>query len=97
MKPFQEFLEQYETVAAKAMSTNSIALKNKLLAYNRVLHSKLILDKQPNPQELEGQKAMKELVAQRYLADYGDCTAEHCRRLRDGAMEREIEGWDLTY
>ena len=86
------FLEKYRDTAAAAMKAPSRDKKIELATLNRILHSKVILFKQPSKEELEGQAAVKELIQFRYYADYGDYMAETCKRFRDGAIERKIEG-----
>ncbi|KAK3176585.1 hypothetical protein OEA41_007908 [Lepraria neglecta] len=88
-----EFLEKYRETAAAAMKAPSTDKKIKLAALNEILHSKVILFKQPSKEELEGQAAVKELIQFRYYADYGDYMAENCKRFRDAAMERKVEGF----
>jgi hypothetical protein len=52
-----------------------------MLTLNHVLHSKTILLKEPNPLEIKGQQAIKDLMKLRYLATYGDYLAENCKRI----------------
>ena len=87
-----EFLEKYRDTAAAAMKAPSRDKKIELATLNTILHSKVILYRQPSKEELEGQAAIKKLIQLRYYADYGDYVAENCKRFRDGAREQKIEG-----
>ena len=87
-----EFLEKYRDTAAAAMKAPSRDKKIELATLNTILHSKVILYKQPSKEELEGQAAIKKLVQFRYYADYGDYIAENCKRFRDEAREQKVEG-----
>ena len=86
------FLEKYRDAAAAAMEAPSRDKKIELATLNTILHSKVILYKQPSKEELEGQAAVKKLIQLRYYADYGDYMAEYCKSFRDGAVEQKIEG-----
>ena len=87
------FLEKYRDTAAAAMEAPSRDKKIELATLNTILHSKVILYKQPSKEELEGQAAVKKLIQLRYYADYGEYMAENCKRFRDGAREQKIEGF----
>ncbi len=82
------FLEQYRDTAKAAMAKLTKEARIELATPNKILHSKVILYKEPTLKEKEGQEAIRKLVEMRYLADYGDYMAEHCKRLREGAMEK---------
>ena len=48
---------------------------------NKILHSKVILYKEPILTAKEGQEAIRKLLEMRYLANHGDYMAEKCERL----------------
>jgi hypothetical protein len=64
-----------------------------MLTLNEVLHSRTILRKEPNLLEIEGQKAIQELLVLRYLANYGDYVADLCKTFRDLASSHETDGF----
>lgn len=86
------FLEQYRDVAGAAINQKSRESKVKLVACNEILHSKVLFLKEPSILEREGQEAFKALITQRYIRDYGDCVAESCKKLRDGAEDKQSQG-----
>ncbi len=84
------FLELYRDTAKAAMEKPTKELKIELATLNKILHSKVILYKEPSLIEKEGQEAIRKLVEMRYLADYGDYMAEQCQKFREGALEKNI-------
>ena len=83
------FLQQYRDTAKAAMEKPTQESKIELATLNRILHSEVILYKEPSLIEKEGQEAIKKLVEMRYLADYGDYMAEQYKRFREGATEKK--------
>lgn len=86
------FLEQYRDTAKAAMAKPTKEAKIELATLNKILHSKVILYKEPTLKEKEGQEAIRKLVEMRYLADYGDYMAEQCKQFREEALKKNIEG-----
>lgn len=91
----EAFLQQYRNVAASAMNDPSLERKSVLAALTQTLNSKVILLKEPTLKELQGQVALKNLVIQRYWANYGHYVGEQCKRFRDSAIAKEVEGVKL--
>ena len=79
------------------MARPTTANKAGLAALNEVLHSKAFLRNEPTLWEIEGQRAMRDLVKLRYIINYRDYVAEECKRFRGLATEpfRNIEGTHL--
>ena len=85
-------LEQYRDTAKAAMAKPTKEARIELATLNRILHSKVILYKEPTLKEKEAQEAIRKLVEMRYLADYGDYMAEQCKRFREEALEKNVAG-----
>lgn len=91
----ETFLGQYRDVAKEAMQDPSREKICVLTALTKTLNSKVILLKEPSIEQIRGQQALKNLVFLRYLATYGDYLGEECKRFRDAAIEKKVEGREL--
>lgn len=88
----KEFLEIYKDKARDCLKKDDRDNKLRMMTLNDVLHSKAILRKEPYLLEIEGQKAVRELLVLKYLADYGDYMADICKPFRDLAIEHKTDG-----
>ena len=86
------FLKKYRDTAKAAMKTPSRNKKIELATLNQILHSEVILFKQPSEAEIKSQAAMKQLIEMRYYADYGAHMAGNSKRFQDKALEQKLEG-----
>ena len=69
-----------------------IQTKSVLTELTKTFHSKKILLGEVGLKEIQGQKALRNLVVLRYLAHYGDYLGEQCKRFRDSAVDKNVDG-----